>query len=89
MAQTFNGKPGMNGIDFVADTNILLYILEENPATEPLLPFSFAVSFITEMELLGNVGITKTETEAITSILTDCLLINLTDQIKSIAIEIR
>jgi Domain of unknown function (DUF4160) len=33
----------MNGIDFVADTNIILYTLEGHPGIEALLHYSFAV----------------------------------------------
>jgi predicted nucleic acid-binding protein len=43
----------MNGIDFLADTNILLYILEGNTAVKPFVNDNLAVSVIAEIELLG------------------------------------
>jgi hypothetical protein len=34
-------------IDFIADTNILIYIHEGNKIVEPLLEYNFGISFIT------------------------------------------
>ena len=44
----------MNGIDFIADTNALLYVMKKNPCMKPFLKFSFGISIITEMELLSS-----------------------------------
>lgn len=41
----------MNGIDFLADTNAILYVMKKNPCMKPFLKFSFGISIITEMEL--------------------------------------
>jgi hypothetical protein len=43
----------MNGVDFVVDTNILIYIHEGKKEVEPFISYSLAVSFVTEIELLG------------------------------------
>lgn len=40
-------------IDFIADTNFLIYIHEGNKITEPFLAYDFGISFISEVELLG------------------------------------
>jgi predicted nucleic acid-binding protein len=39
--------------DFLADTNLLIYIHEGNPSVSPFLSYEFAISFISEIELLG------------------------------------
>ncbi len=46
-------------IDFVADTNFLIYVHEGNKTILPFLEYNFGVSFISEVELLGFKGITK------------------------------
>jgi len=48
-------------IDFFADTNFLIYLLEGNNIAKPFLEFDFAISFVTEVELLGFKGISKPE----------------------------
>lgn len=48
-------------IDFIADTNFLVYIHEGNPNVEPFLNYNFGIYFISEVELLGFKGIKKTE----------------------------
>jgi predicted nucleic acid-binding protein len=79
----------MNGIDFVADTNILLYTLEGHSGIESLLHYSFAVSVISEIELLGKHEITSEETRIIAELLSDCSLIELNNPIKNRAIQLR
>jgi predicted nucleic acid-binding protein len=79
----------MSGIDFVADTNILLYTLEGHSGIESLLHYSFAVSVISEIELLGKHEITSEETRIITELLSDCSLIELNNPIKNRAIQLR
>ena len=39
--------------DFLADMNLLIYVHEGNPAVSPFLSYKFAISFISEIELLG------------------------------------
>lgn len=79
----------MSGIDFVADTNILLYILEGHSGVKALLGYSLAVSVVSEIELLGRHQITKQEVETISSLLSDCFLVDFTQSIKNRAIQIR
>jgi hypothetical protein len=40
----------MNGIDFLADTNFLIYLLEGRPEAALFADYSFDISFITEIE---------------------------------------
>lgn len=79
----------MNGIDFIADTNFLIHIHEGNPIVEPLLDYRFAVSYITEIELLGKFSITKSEKSLLKSLLDDCFIFEMDSHIKSRTIWIR
>jgi hypothetical protein len=40
-------------IDFIADTNFLIYVHEGNELILPFLEYNFGISFISEVELLG------------------------------------
>ncbi len=76
-------------IDFIADTNFLIYIHEGNVNTRPFLKYNFGISFISEIELLGFKGITHSEESKLKSIIQDCfqpqwnnLIIDQTIQLK-------
>ena len=79
----------MNGIDFLADTNFLIYVLEGREEVEVFADFSFAISFVTEIELLGKKGITDHEKKVIQELLDACLIIDLNPTIKAKAIELK
>lgn len=79
----------MNGTDFLADTNILLYILEDLPQVEKISNHVFAVSVISEIELLGKKDIPKQEIKIIRKLLDDCVLLPFSDEIKKKTIEIK
>jgi len=79
----------MNGIDFFVDTNVLIYILEGRNAVAGITHCSLAISVISEIELLGKKGITPFEVNAIRSMLNDCEIIKLTNNIKDIAISLK
>lgn len=51
----------MSGIDFIADTNFIIHLHQGNKLVEPFIEFDFAVSHITEIELLGRFSISKNE----------------------------
>ena len=51
----------MNGIDFIADTNALLYVFKKDDCMIPYLEKSIGISVITEMELLSFPKITDIE----------------------------
>ena len=82
-------KPVMNSIDFLADTNFLIYLLEGRPETELFADFSFAVSFVTEIELLGRKDISETELQVIQELLDTCFVIDLQPAIKAKAISLK
>jgi len=79
----------MNGIDFIADTNILLYILEDLPQVKEISDHSFAISVISEIELLGKKDISRQDTKIIRNLLGDCILLPFTDSVKEKTIELK
>lgn len=79
----------MNGIDFLADTNILLYILEDLPQIEEVSNHTFGVSVISEIELLGKKDITQNEIKIIRDLLKDCVVLPFSEQIKEKTIELK
>ena len=76
-------------IDFLADTNFLIYLLEGRPETELFADFSFAISFVTEIELLGRKGISDSEKAIIQELLKTCYIIDLQPAIKDKAITLK
>ena len=79
----------MNGIDFVADTNALIYLLNGNSCMLPFLNKNLAFSVISEMELLSFSEITEEEENNIKALLNDCEEISLLKDVKDKAIELR
>ena len=79
----------MNGIDFLADTNFLIYLLEGRPEAALFADYSFAVSFITEIELLGQVGLSTDDAKLIRNLLDNCVVIDLSPIIKEKAISLK
>lgn len=79
----------MNGIDCIADTNGLLYILSGNPCVDGILDLSLGISVITEMELLGFKGITAPEIRLIKSMLRECEILPVTTLIKEATIRLK
>ncbi|MBC7773155.1 MAG: type II toxin-antitoxin system VapC family toxin [Pyrinomonadaceae bacterium] len=75
----------MNG---VLDTNIVLYLLAGRLAA-PLLPGTYAVSIITEMELFSHPDLTEMDEAAIRAFLPAVRLIELTPAIRAIAVRLR
>ena len=79
----------MSGIDFVADTNALIYLLNGNSCMLPFLNKNLAFSVISEMELLSFSEITEEEENNIKALLNDCEEISLLKDVKDKAIELR
>ncbi|NCU32073.1 MAG: type II toxin-antitoxin system VapC family toxin, partial [Candidatus Moranbacteria bacterium] len=76
-------------MDFVADTNFLIYLHEGNKLVEPFLEYNFGITFISEIELLGFKGITKTEENKLRQLINDCFYIDWNDKIKEQTIQLR
>lgn len=79
----------MNGIDFIADTNFLIFTTQKKPIVEPFLDYNIGVSFITEMELLGVFSISKIQKTNCQKILDECFILNFNNEIKTKAIELK
>jgi predicted nucleic acid-binding protein len=80
----------MNGVDYLMDTNIMVYLLQGNPCVQHFAQEDMlAISCVTEMELLGRFQILEKEKNIITRMLSRCLIIDINYYIKQLAIKIR
>lgn len=79
----------MTGIDFLADTNFLIFTSQGNPLVEPFLDYNIGISFISEMELLGVFSISKVQKSNIQNIINECFVIDMNAEIKKYAIQIK
>lgn len=79
----------MNGIDFLADTNFLIFTSQKNPIVESFLDFNIAISFISEMELLGVFSISKIQKTSMQNIINECFVIEMSLNIKQKAILLK
>ncbi len=79
----------MNGIDFLADTNFLIYLLEGRPEAALFADYSFAVSFITEIELFDQAGLSIDDAKLIRDLLDNCIIIDLSPTVKEKAISLK
>lgn len=76
-------------IDFVADTNFIIYLQEGKGFIKPFLDYNFGISFITEVELLGYPNITELEIKKIENLIADCFNIEWNTQIKEQTIRLK
>jgi predicted nucleic acid-binding protein len=76
-------------IDFIADTNFLIYLHEGNKIVEPFMEYEIGVSFISEVELLGFKGLTPYEEIALKAMLKDCIQIEWDTKLKEQTIGLR
>lgn len=76
-------------IDFIADTNFLIYIHEGNQNVLPFMNYNFGISFISEIELLGFNGLSKSEEIKLKQLLKDSFIIEWNSKIKEQTIELR
>lgn len=79
----------MSGIDYLADTNAVLYFLSGNECMKPYVSSHFAFSVISEMELLSFPKITEDEEIRIREFLDESSCIGITDSIKDRTIKLR
>ena len=80
----------MSGIDYLIDTNILIYIIKGNPKVEYFAKSEIlAISYITEMEVLGKYQITEPEKQTIAEVFDYCYVLEMDAQIKQYAINIK
>ena len=79
----------MNGIKYLVDTNFIIHLTQSNPLINPFLDEQLAISFISEMELLGVFSISKSHKVFIQSVIKSCTLFELNQSIKLIAIDLK
>ena len=80
----------MSGNDLLLDTNILIYLQDGVEDIDTLLlDKDIYISFVTEMELLYYASASKEQLSAIKSLLEDCFIIEMSQEIKKKAIELR
>lgn len=79
----------MNGIKHLADTNFLIHTDQRNTLVEPFLSENIAISFISEMELLGVFSITKSKKASMQRIIDECYVLEMNQAIKIIAIHLK
>ena len=80
----------MNGISYLLDTNIVLYLLRGDQDILPLLKQKdLYISFITEMELLSYPKLSESERQKIISLLNDVFILEFNTEIKNSAIQVR
>jgi predicted nucleic acid-binding protein len=80
----------MSGNNILLDTNIVLYLLNGEDTLIPLLEEkNLFLSFITQLELLGNRNLTPKDILKIEQFITECTVIDITTGIKEIAITLR
>jgi len=80
----------MSGNNILLDTNIILYLLNGEETLIPLLEEkNLFLSFITQLELLGNRYIKPNDILKIKQFISECTIIDITPGIKEFAISIR
>lgn len=80
----------MNGRNFIVDTNVALYLLSGNETIANILEnANVYVSFVTQLELLGFKGITAKEVTKVKRFLTDCIIVDISEDIKNKTIAIK
>ncbi len=89
MDWSIKSSSAMSGVDFLVDTNILIYILEGNSIMKRYVTLNFAYSVITEMELLGRLNISPQENKTIRDFLGVMLRVEFNNEIKERAISIK
>ncbi|MDR3297588.1 MAG: type II toxin-antitoxin system VapC family toxin [Prevotellaceae bacterium] len=79
----------MGKADILADTNIILYAMEEHPALRGLLRCAPLISMVSEIELLGKPFIALQEQEKIQLLLADITILPITNKVKNATIRLK
>ncbi len=80
----------MNGNSFVVDSNIFIYLIDGDKLISSYLENKICyISFITEIELYSFQKLTDAEEITIQKLLSNCIVMDVNEQIKKIAISSR
>jgi predicted nucleic acid-binding protein len=72
----------MNGIDLIADTNALIYLLAGRKEVDVLNGYSIGISVISELEMVSRPNTTDEELSIIRSLIYSCTVIGIKEGIK-------
>jgi hypothetical protein len=76
-------------IDLLADTNFLIYLHEGKSFIEPFLDYYFAISFVSEIEILSFKNNKTEDIIYLKSLIKDCYSIGIEDEIKNETIDLK
>ena len=80
----------MSGNKLFVDTNILIYLLNGDPDISKILDGKeLVISVISELELKSFPQISAKELSIIDGLIKECQVINLNQEVKNLAVEIR
>ena len=80
----------VSGTKLILDTNIVLYLLSgDETVAEVINGKQIYISFVTELELLGYSKLSEEEEAQIHSFLSECGIVNITEQVKEKTIALR
>jgi predicted nucleic acid-binding protein len=79
----------MSGTKYLADTNILPYIISGNSSIKDYINSDFYISEITEIELLGNKGVSKQDLDIRKEAIDGSAFVNISEQIKQVTIHLK
>jgi predicted nucleic acid-binding protein len=80
----------MSGNNLLLDTNIVLYLLGGDSTLVSLLDDKkLYLSFISELELLSYKGISQNELSVIKRFVKECIVVDITPDIKELCIDLR
>lgn len=79
----------MNGINYILDTNAIIYLLSGNPVMKQYLTCRCGLSVISKMELLSYSGISEKEEIIIKNFLNECEILPINHNIEENVITLR
>ena len=79
----------MSGSKYLADTNILLYLIAGNEGVFEFINDEFFISEVSEIELLGNKGILDSQLKYRKQIIDRCTIVSLSENIKRLTIQLK
>jgi predicted nucleic acid-binding protein len=80
----------MNGLSFLCDTNIILYLFAGDQTLADILNEKrIYLSFITELELLSYKDLTRTDIKKIQSLLAESTVMDINPEIKRLTLIVR
>lgn len=79
----------MSGLNYIADTNCFIYLLDEHMAILPFIEGTWTYSYITEIELLSKKNISTKEDKLIRQMLNACFRASHNQEISETVIKLR